>query len=195
MYPLNTPQKDVATLFSVYKKAVVGSQNNIKTFRTQWHSPEIQTIFEHGKQSLNDNPDLSESASVLRYGWKQSLDARPKAAPPKKRRHSLIEDEPAHVGEGDLGSIVEGFRNKYQQIKVETKDNGHDIRIQLMTAGTRLKFHIVVGQGPNNKGKLRAECLGTTKLQTAVSRSIASRPQANDLEYLLVNIIICYSTS
>jgi soluble P-type ATPase len=55
--------------------------------------------------------------------------------------------------------------------------------------GTKLKFHIVVGQGANDRGKLRAECLGTTELQTAISRCIASRPRPNDLQSLLVIII------
>lgn len=191
MQPLSTPQKDVIAAWSMYKQAIVGSQGNIKTLRTQWNSPEIQSIFEHGKQSVKANPDLSASAEVPQYGWKQAQRARPKAVLPKKRRHSLIEDEPVIFDEGELGSIVERFRSKYPQIKIETKEKDHDLMVQLVTAGTRLKFHIIVGQGTNGRGKLSAKGLATTKLQTAISQCIASRPRTNDLQYLLVNINLC----
>jgi len=137
MQPLSTPQKDVTSAFSMYRQAVTGSQNNIKAFRTQWNSQEIQSIFEHGKQSLKANADLSASAQVPRYGWQQAMPARRKTGLPKKRRHSTIEDSSVPVEEGEIGSIIAGFRTKYPQIKVETKDKGHDITVRILNGCTR----------------------------------------------------------
>jgi hypothetical protein len=49
-----------------------------------------------------------------------------------------------------------------------------------------LKFRINIEREANGRHKLNAECLGTTEPFLAVTRCIASRPQANDLNYLLV---------
>jgi hypothetical protein len=52
-----------------------------------------------------------------------------------------------------------------------------------------LKFQINVKREANGRHKLNAECLGTKELFLAITRCIASRPQANDLKYLLVGCI------
>jgi hypothetical protein len=137
MQPLSAPPKDVSLVWSTYKQAVAGSQSNIESFHEQWNSQDIRSIFEHGKESLRANADLSASAQVPRYGWKQAEPAKPKTILPRKRRHSLIEDIPGHVEEGEMGSIIEGFRSKYPHIKVETKNKNHDITVRIWTNRTQ----------------------------------------------------------
>jgi hypothetical protein len=49
-----------------------------------------------------------------------------------------------------------------------------------------LKFRIGIEREANGQHKLNVECLGTTEPFLAITRCMASRPNADDLRYLLV---------
>lgn len=49
-----------------------------------------------------------------------------------------------------------------------------------------LKFRVTIEREANGRHKLNADCLGTTESCLAITRCIASRPNKNDLRYLLV---------
>lgn len=182
---------------------MIGSQNNIKDFRAQWQSQEIQSILDHTKESLNANSDLSAGAELPRYGWTHDEVAEKENAPRMKHRIKKGGEHPSSIGKEEIARILEDFQKANPQLKVVTKGDNRDLmvrqsargsasmltfrQIEFVIASLKLKFHIVIEQEANGRDKLNAECLGTAKPFTTINRCVASRPRANDLNYLLVN--------
>jgi hypothetical protein len=62
-------------------------------------------------------------------------------------------------------------------------------QITFVASGLALKFHVTVSNDANEPHKLRAECLGELDMHATISRCLEVRPNANDLEFLLVGWI------
>ena len=56
-------------MFKGFKRSIDQSNAGIKSLRTQWQSSETQELFEHAKESLSKNADLSAAGQVSQYGW------------------------------------------------------------------------------------------------------------------------------
>jgi hypothetical protein len=130
MQPLASPPKNLPLFYMTYKQAIVASQNNIKSFRTHWNSQDIQSIFEHTRESQKGSADLSASSQVPRWGWKQAEAARQKAIPRKRKRQDSVAEEAPEYSEADIGKVLDNLRTKYPRIKLETKDGNHDIGVR-----------------------------------------------------------------
>jgi hypothetical protein len=129
--PLSTPPRNKLKLFSGYKAAVIGSQDNMKAFRTHFESQEIQDILEHSKESLNTNPDLSASARVPRYGWKEKEIASLKAGRRKKVTAPVLPDATVVFDKEEIARAVDGWRKSNPLMSVETKDDNRDILVRM----------------------------------------------------------------
>lgn len=60
--------------------------------------------------------------------------------------------------------------------------------MKFVAEAVKLRFHVHVETDANGGPKINAECLGNTELLLAITRCLASRPQANDLKHLLVSL-------
>ncbi|KAF2660531.1 hypothetical protein K491DRAFT_589145 [Lophiostoma macrostomum CBS 122681] len=191
--PLSAPLTNNPALFEVYKNAVVGSQNNIKSFRTHWKSPDVQNILEHSNNSFAANTDLSPSAQVPRYGWKQNQVTELEPSGRNKDDAQISDDTLGNLDKDEIGRLLDAFQKSNPAIQIATKDDNRDLMIQFVTNSMKLKFHVTISPDANAKGKLTAECLGTTKPFTSISNCVVSRSRPNDLKYLL-DMIAAYKT-
>ncbi|KAF1947914.1 hypothetical protein EJ02DRAFT_440078 [Clathrospora elynae] len=187
--PLHRPANP--TTYRLYSQGVIGSQNGVNNLKVQWKTPEIQSTFAHVKKSFDANADLSESASIPSYGWTERAQ-RAKDSKKSKGGES-VEDLGATLTDEAIGGIVVEFRKTHPNIKLETQDDNRSISTRFVSGSVLLKFRINIEHEANGRHKLSAECLGTTEPFLAVTRSIASRPQANDLKSLL-DMIAAYKT-
>ncbi|KAF1842484.1 uncharacterized protein K460DRAFT_409892 [Cucurbitaria berberidis CBS 394.84] len=177
--------------FKLYAQGVVGSQNDLKNLHEAWRSPETQRTLEQVKLSLTKNADLAASASIPSHGWVER--ERREGVLKKENRSETVEDFGNILTDEDIAGIVVGFQKTYTNIKLETRDENCSISTRFVSGAVMLKFHISIEREANGRYKLNAECLGTTEPWQAITRCIASRPQVNDLKYLL-DMIAAYKT-
>ncbi|KAF2712322.1 hypothetical protein K504DRAFT_372705 [Pleomassaria siparia CBS 279.74] len=182
-----------SAVFCAFQKAVTGSQRDIKAFRTQWHSQDFQCILQHTAQSLNKNPNLSASAKVPRYGWVNALAKENEAAQRRSNGVQKLEDKFVQLTKEDIARDIAEFHQAYPSIKVLAKDDHQDLTFQFVAGSRELRIHVVIECETNGRHKLNAQCSGTVEPFLSITRCIASRPQANDLKYLL-NMIAAYKT-
>ncbi|KAF2241601.1 hypothetical protein BU26DRAFT_174172 [Trematosphaeria pertusa] len=184
-------------MFRAFKQGVIGSQNEIKSFRNQWHDQDTQAIFDHARKSMGQNPDLSASAQVQQYGWIEKESREKEAALLRKDGAQEAEEAQVALTQEDISRILDDFHKTYPNLNLTTENGNHNIMIQFVStsasAASRLRFRVIIEQKANGQHKLNAECLGTADPSPAITRCIASRPQANDLKYLL-DMIAAYKT-
>ncbi|ORY14804.1 hypothetical protein BCR34DRAFT_478993 [Clohesyomyces aquaticus] len=192
--PFSSEQATSTDVFKGFKQALIGSQNDLKSFRVQWHTPEYQSILVHARKSYSANPDLSASAQVPRYGWIQSEIAEKKALAGNLSGLEEPQEIATGLGKEDIALILDEFCNTYPDIRVGMKDDNHEIMIKFEVDDLRLKFRVTIDtQANGGRHNLNAECLGTNKLFPVMTRCISTRPYANDLKYLL-DMIAAYKT-
>ena len=180
--PFHRPRSSAT--YKLYADGVLGSQKNLDSLKSQWKSPEVQSTFEHAKQSLSANADLSESVSIPSHGWAER--ARKAKESTKSQGGENKEDTGAIVTDEDIERIVVEFRKAHPNLKVETHDEDRSIQTRFVAGSLMLKFRVGIERGANGRHKLNAECLGTTEPFLAITRCIASRSNPDDLKYLLV---------
>ncbi|KAF2019585.1 hypothetical protein BU24DRAFT_122744 [Aaosphaeria arxii CBS 175.79] len=173
-------------LFAAFKKAAVGSQSNIKAFRTTWQSQETQALFEHTKASLEANSDLTPGAQLPRYGWEQK-EIRDRDAEARRRDGAKDGEDKAVVSmsKEERERILQEFRAANGQLKVFSKDDDRDILIHFISGGLKYRFHVVVNSETNGGEHLDAECLGNGEPFVSITRCVSLRPHANELKPLL----------
>ncbi|KAH7380623.1 mediator complex subunit 27-domain-containing protein [Pyrenochaeta sp. MPI-SDFR-AT-0127] len=172
------------TTFKLYAQGVIGSQNGIKSLNDQWKSPETQGVFEHVKKSIGANADLAASASIPSSGWVER-ERRERAVKNGGARTENMEEAGDTVTDEDISQIIVDFRKNFPKVKLETQDDNNTVSAQFVSGSAMCKFRISIEREANGRHKLNAECLGTTEPSLAITRCIASRPQASDLKYLL----------
>ncbi|KAF2115792.1 mediator complex subunit 27-domain-containing protein [Lophiotrema nucula] len=181
--PFNSNLTSGPVIYKQFSTAAVSSQNNIKAFRAQWQSPETQSILNHAKESLEKSDDLSAGAQVAKFGWVQSeLAEKEKTSRSKHDKKDIADDK---LDKETIGKMLEEFKTANSKTKIETKDGNRDILFSFVADGLRLKFRVTIEEEAGGRRKVNAECMGTAKPFSSISRSVASRPQANDLKYLL----------
>ncbi|KAI4657134.1 uncharacterized protein J4E79_007750 [Alternaria viburni] len=187
--PFHRPRSSAT--YKLYADGVLGSQKNLDSLKSQWKSPEVQSTFEHAKQSLSANADLSESVSIPSHGWAER--ARKAKESTKSQGGENKEDTGAIVTDEDIERIVVEFRKAHPNLKVDTHDEDRSIQTRFVAGSLMLKFRVGIERDANGRHKLNAECLGTTEPFLAITRCIASRPNPDDLKYLL-DMIAAYKT-
>ena len=129
-----------AAMFNTYKKNVVDSQKGINSLRTQWHSQEIQSIFEHTTQSLSKDDDLTPSAKIERWGWVDNQTKEKEAAIRKSDGIQKPEDTFINLTNEDVMREIQGFQTAHPNIKILTKDDNQDLLVRTYTSCN--SFHL-----------------------------------------------------
>lgn len=197
-------------MFKGFKRSIDQSNAGIKSLRTQWHSSETQELFEHAKESLSKNADLSAAGQVSQYGWTERAASQREAAKRKDQGKKVKEEVHVSLSKEEVARMVEEFRKKHPSIKVHAALGGNNFtvrayastfsiplsssrltlwrsKIQFISGSLNHKFDVAIEQqDANGPCKLNAECLGVAEPFLSITRCISSRPQANDLQYLLV---------
>lgn len=118
-------------MYRAFKEGITTSQNEIKNFRNQWQSPEIQSVYEHARGSLNANSDLSASAQVQRYGWIEKEAKGKRAATRRKDGAQKSEKKQEALTQEDISRIVEDFRKTYPKIPLIAKNENRDLTVRI----------------------------------------------------------------
>lgn len=182
--PFHMPSKP--PMFHAFKDTLVKSQRDMKTFKALWQSPETQDILEHTRKSATANPDLSEGAQVPQYGWIEK-EAREKEAEKNKGEvDEVMEDTRAHISKDERERVLAQWKKTNPLIKVEEGPEGREIRISFAADSTKYRFRVVFPDDVNATSTPKAECEGVGEPFAGVTRCLASRPNLNDLKYLLV---------
>ena len=116
-------------MYQAFKNGVIGSQNDIKLFRNQWHSQEIKSILEYTKQSLEKNPDLTPSLNVPRWGWMESQTKEKETAKCSNNSIQKKEDAFEQLTNEDVLRMITEFQKTYPGIQVLYKDNNQDLMV------------------------------------------------------------------
>ncbi|KAF2205003.1 hypothetical protein GQ43DRAFT_363352 [Delitschia confertaspora ATCC 74209] len=186
---LHTSHSNPVAFYKDFKQAAVGATNDLKAFRSQWQSQETQSIFEHARGSLASNADLSSSPEIPKWGWIEAS-LHDKELPGKPSKDDL-DDSNYSLTSDAISETVAKFTEENNKLSVRFYGNQR-IKIKLKAGFQRHHFLVTVDEDANGRRKLRAECLGNSTKQMAVTRSLASRPRANDLRYLL-DMIAAYT--
>lgn len=107
---------------------MLGSQNGLNALKDQWKLPEVQSTFEHVKQSYGANADLSESVSVPSHGWVER--ARKAKKITNKSGSDVVEESGTIITDDDISRVVVEFRKTHPGLKLETHDDDHSIHVQ-----------------------------------------------------------------
>ncbi|KAH7138987.1 hypothetical protein B0J11DRAFT_32084 [Dendryphion nanum] len=182
--PLETPLSP-AELFALYKKAINEGQSNLKSFGERWQSEDIQDIFAYAQASYDANKDLSTSDQVDQFDWQQREADKMLARPSNRDRIQGLSEMPGGWSQNEIGVALEEFRKANPLIKVATKEDNRSMMIHLVAGDLKMRFHVVLSQDANDRGKLDVTCLGAAEPSTTITRCMSSRPRANDLKYLL----------
>ncbi|KAL5115761.1 hypothetical protein ACEQ8H_006369 [Pleosporales sp. CAS-2024a] len=115
-------------MFKQYAQGVQGAQNNIKTLREQWKSPDVQVVFEHTRKSLAAGSDLSPSKSEPAHGWveREKRDGNTTATDHSEKS----EDDVIFPTEEEKLQLVASFQMANPGIKLVTHDDGRTISVQ-----------------------------------------------------------------
>lgn len=120
-------------MFNAFKTSVIDSQKGINSLRSQWHSQEVQSIFEHTTQSLEKDEDLTPGAQIDRWGWIESQIKEQEAARRKSDGVQKPEDTFMDIVTEDVTQDIMEFRKAYANIKVITKDDNQDLLVRSYT--------------------------------------------------------------
>lgn len=173
-------------MFHAFKNNLVKAQRDMKTLRSQWHGPETQNIFEHARKSAIANPDLSLGAQIQQYGWIEKEEKEKETSKKNLRGEESVEDVGMHITKEDRVRIVAQWRETYPSIKMEAENEDKQLVMRFAADSTKYCFRITVSEDPNSSQVLQAECEGAREPFSSVTRCLASRPNPNDLKYLLV---------
>ena len=116
-----------ASTYKLYAQGVLSSQNGLNALKDRWKLPELQSTFEHVKQSFDANPDLSESVSIPSHGWIEREREAKKST--SRTRSDKVEDSGAIFTDSDVSRVVAEFRNAHPNLKVEMSDDNHSIHV------------------------------------------------------------------
>jgi hypothetical protein len=164
----------------------MGGVNDLKKFRAAWQSPETQSLFEKAEKSQKSNPDLTTNNDVPRYGWAEESET---AGGSRVKKASTIEEgEAAGETEAEVPGILAKFKQEHPAFKVTVEADNSIISIGYKTSMLYLKFRVVRSKDANGKSKLDAESSGAMALSPAITRCLASRPNAGILRNLLVGL-------
>ena len=115
------------TTFKLYAQGVVSSQNGIKNLHEQWKKPEMQSTFEHVKESYSANADLSACVSLPEYGW---IERERKQLDSMKSAHRENEDDAgSFVTDEELSQTIVDFQKANPNIKLDTKEDNRSILV------------------------------------------------------------------
>lgn len=173
-------------MFHAFKDNLIKAQRDMKTFKSQWQGPETQNILEHARKSATANPDLSAGAQVQQYGWIEKERKEKKTAKKKRDGEERADDLGIRITKEERGRIVEQWRQTYSSIKMEETNDGKQLLIPFASDSTNYRFRVTISEDVNSSQAIQAECEGTGEPFTSVTRCLASRPNPNDLKYLLV---------
>lgn len=123
--PFHRPRSSAT--YKLYVEGVKGSQNNLNALTKQWKDPDMQSTFEHVKQSFGANADLSESVSMPSHGWVER--ARKAKESSKSKGSENVDDTGATLTEEDVSRIVVDFRKAHPTLKVEAQDDDRSIYV------------------------------------------------------------------
>ena len=123
-----------AAMFNTYKKNVVESQKGINSLRSQWHSQEFRSIFEHTTQSLSKDDDLTPSAKIERWGWVDNQIKEKEAAKRKSDGVQKPEDMFINLTNEDVTREIQEFQTAHSNVKILTKDDNQDLLVRTYTS-------------------------------------------------------------
>ncbi|KAG9191617.1 hypothetical protein G6011_10351 [Alternaria panax] len=188
--PFHRPRSSAT--YKIYVESVKGSQSNLDALTKQWKDSEMQKMFEHVKQSFDTNANLSESVSTPCHGW---VDRAHKAKDlSKSEGGENLDNDSATLNEEEISRIVVDFRKAHPNLNAKAQDDNQSIHMQFASGSLMLRFRIGIEREVNGRHKLNVECLGTTEPFLAITRCMASRPNADDLNYLL-DMIAAFKTT
>ncbi|EON64839.1 hypothetical protein W97_04073 [Coniosporium apollinis CBS 100218] len=189
---LNDPHASPARFLANFTGAAVDAQKRLETFKVTWRNEATQELFERARQSLQANSDLSAAATVPMYGWAETdlvdSEKTDDASSARALEHGIVEDG-GHFDQVDVARVVDDFRKAHPNFNVDLevwRKENWVINIQYQAPRIFLRFSIRRYKGRNDEAVLMAECLGEMKLFPAITRCLASRPDPNNLPYLLV---------
>lgn len=110
-----------ASTYKLYAQGVLSSQNGLNALKDRWKLPEVQSTFEHVKQSFDANADLSESVSIPSHGWVQREREANKST--SKSRSDSVEDPATILTDGDIARVVAEFRKTHPDLELEMNDD------------------------------------------------------------------------
>lgn len=172
-------------MFHAFKDSLIKAQRDMKTFRTQWQSLEAQKLFEHARKSAVANPDLSAGAKIQKYGWIEKEKRQKNAV----EKHADVE-ESVNVGapltKDEREKILGNWKMANPHLNVEEREEGTALLISFNADSVRYRFRLSIPDGSDTTQAIKTECEGKGEPFTAVTRCMASRPNANDFKYLLV---------
>lgn len=72
--PLANSGGNRAAMFAETREVALRSTSRLHTFRDNWSSDETQDLLKKGKESLQNNSDLSKAVDVSKWGWGEDSD-------------------------------------------------------------------------------------------------------------------------
>ncbi|KAJ4305220.1 hypothetical protein N0V90_000751 [Kalmusia sp. IMI 367209] len=114
-------------MYQAFKNNLTKSVRDMKTFRAQWQSQDIQSVLEHAKKSAAANPDLSAGAQVHQYGWVEKEEREKEAAKKEGEGKEKVEDVRVHITKEERENIVAEWRKTHPTIKMEANDEGREL--------------------------------------------------------------------
>ena len=115
------------TTFKSYAHGAISAQNGTTNLSEQWKDPKTQEIFEHVKQSLKANTNLSASASIPAHGWAERV--RKRGESKKSTGKDSLEETTSILTDQQVSGILEEFQKRYPQIKLDTQDGNGKLRV------------------------------------------------------------------
>ncbi|KAJ4349980.1 uncharacterized protein N0V89_008601 [Didymosphaeria variabile] len=134
--PFHLPSKP--PMFHAFKDNLIKAQRDMKTFRSQWHGQETQSILEHARKSATVNPDLSAGVQVQQYGWIEKEEKEREAANISRDGEERAEDTSIRVTQEERERVVEQWRKTYPSIKMVEKNEGKQLLIPFVADSTRI---------------------------------------------------------
>lgn len=173
-------------MFHAFKDNLSKAQRDMKNFRSQWQSQETQTMFEHTRRSVAANPDLVPGAQVQQYGWVEMEEKNKDAAKKKGNSEERAGETNVHISKEEQEKILGDWKIAHPSIKVEEREGKKDLLITFAADSTKYRFRVFISDDANGTQVIKADCEGAREPFTAISRCLASRPNANDFKFLLV---------
>jgi hypothetical protein len=107
--------------------------------------------------------------------------------------NTAVEDHSNILDNETISRVVAEVQGIQPNIKLQAQNNNRCIIAQFVANSMRLTFKINIDRESDTRPQISAECSGTSEPFLSITRCISSRPNPQDLAYLL-NMIVAYKT-
>lgn len=190
-------------LYEQLSQAAKSGVAEVTEFQNMWRSPEVKAVWEHVDAQIRENGgQLLQPTGVWDRNYGKLLEGllKEETARTELQRNSEEELERSKIQstEGGWRAIVDSFIQKnVPGVRTLPSKSEAAVTVVLPKAGMTFKVHTVAGSEVNGVPAWQVSSRtmpgqATTKLESAVSDCLNSRPRQWDLAYLL-DMISSYS--